>query len=57
LFYGDIGQLLAKGFIGRGGQIIDPTLIPAPHQKILWEERDIINPQALCEPAQRRQKF
>ena len=59
LFDGVTRQLLAKGFIARGGQIIDATLVPAPRQKIHREEREIIEQQALpaqWKPAQRRQK-
>ncbi len=32
LFDGVSAQLLKKGFIARGGQIIDATLVPAPTQ-------------------------
>lgn len=59
LFDGVTAQLLARGFIARGGQIIDATLVPAPRQKIHREEREIIDEQATpaqWRPAKRRQK-
>ena len=33
LFDGASTQLLKKGFIARGGQIIDTSLVPAPKQR------------------------
>jgi len=59
LFEGVSAQLLAKGFIARGGQIVDATLVPAPRQKIHRQEREIIEQQATpadWKPAQCRQK-
>lgn len=38
LFEGVTKQLLRKGFIARGGQMIDATLVPAPQQKISRKE-------------------
>lgn len=52
-------QLLKKGFIARGGQMIDATLVPAPKQKISRKEKAIIEQKATPSdwtPAQRRQK-
>lgn len=52
-------QILKKGFIARGGQMIDATLVPAPKQKISRREKEIIQQQATpsdWKPAQRRQK-
>ena len=59
LFEGVSEQLLKKGFIARGGQMIDATLVPAPKQKISRKEKEIIDQKATpsdWEPAQRRQK-
>ncbi len=39
LFDGVTARLLRFGFIARGGQIIDATLVPAPRQKIGREAR------------------
>ena len=39
LFEGVTKQLLRKGFIARGGQMIDATLVPAPKQKISRKEK------------------
>ena len=52
-------QILKKGFIARGGQMIDATLVPAPKQKINRKEKEIIHQEATpsdWKPAQRRQK-
>ena len=52
-------QLMHKGFIARGGQMIDATLVPAPKQKISRKEKKIIRQDATpadWKPAQRRQK-
>ena len=59
LFEGVTKQLLRKGFIARGGQMIDATLVPAPKQKISRKEKEIIDQRATPSdwtPAQRRQK-
>jgi IS5 family transposase len=59
LFDGVEGQLFSKGFIARGGQIIDATLVPAPKQQVSREERDLIKQGAMpadWKPAKRRQK-
>ena len=42
LFDGVSAQLLKKGFIARGGQIIDATLVPAPKQHTSRGEKDLI---------------
>lgn len=39
LFQGVDMQLNARGYIARGGQAIDATLVPAPRQRISKEER------------------
>lgn len=52
-------QLRKKGFIARGGQIIDATLVPAPRQHLSKEEKEIIDQgatPAAWSPAKRRQK-
>lgn len=52
-------QLLRKGFIARGGQIIDATLVAAPKQHISRNEKELIKQGATpigWKPAQRRQK-
>jgi IS5 family transposase len=59
LFEGVSRQLLKKGFIARGGQMIDATLVPAPKQKISRKDKEIIDQRATpadWEPVQRRQK-
>lgn len=59
LFEAVSDQILKKGFIARGGQMIDATLVPAPKQKISRKEKEIIQQQATpsdWKPAQRRQK-
>jgi IS5 family transposase len=59
LFEGVSEQLLKKGFIARGGQMINATLVPAPKQKISRKEKEIIDQKATPSdwaPAQRRQK-
>jgi IS5 family transposase len=59
LFDGMNGQLLAKGFIARGGQIIDATLVPAPKQHMSKEEKELVGQDAMpadWSPAKRRQK-
>jgi len=52
-------QLLKKGFIARGGQIIDATLVPAPKQHTSRGEKALIEQGAMpagWKPAKRRQK-
>lgn len=59
LFDGVTRQLLRKGFIARGGQIIDATLVPAPKQHIGREEKELTEQDAMpadWKPAKRRQK-
>lgn len=59
LFEGVEGQLFSKGFIARGGQIIDATLVPAPTQQNRRSERELIKQGAMpadWKPAKRRQK-
>jgi IS5 family transposase len=59
LFDGVSAQLLKKGFIARGGQIVDATLVPAPKQQITRGEKDLIKQDAMpaeWKPAKRRQK-
>ena len=43
LFDGVSAQLLKKGFIARGGQIIDATLVPAPKQHNSRGEKALID--------------
>lgn len=47
LFEGVTAQLLRQGFIARGGQIIDATLVPAPKQHLKKEEKAITDQQAM----------
>ena len=59
LFDGVSAQLLKKGFIARGGQIIDATLVPAPTQHTRRGEKELIGQGAMpagWKPAKRRQK-
>ena len=52
-------QLLGQGYLARGGQIIDATLVPAPKQHVTRQERALIDEKATpadWEPAKRRQK-
>jgi len=59
LFDGVTAQLLKKGFIARGGQIIDATLVPAPKQHNSKEEKESIEQGVMpadWKPAKRRQK-
>ena len=59
LFEGVSAQLLQKGFIARGGQIIDATLVPAPQQHNRRGEKERIEQGAMpadWKPAKRRQK-
>lgn len=59
LFNGVTEQLLRKGFIARGDQMMDATWVPTPKQKISQQERAITDQDATPadgKPAQRRQK-
>lgn len=59
IFDGVTTQLLKKGFIARGGQIIDAPLVPAPKQHIRRGEKERLEQGAMpadWEPAKRRQK-
>lgn len=59
IFDGVSTQLLNKGFIARGGQIIDATLVPAPKQRNSREENKLVKAGAMpadWKPAKRRQK-
>lgn len=59
LFDGVLPQLLKKGFIARGVQIIDASLVPAPRQHNGRGEKDLIEQAAIpadWKPAKRRQK-
>lgn len=52
-------QLAQHGYIARGGQIIDASLVPVPRQHVTAEERELIKEQATpadWKPAERRQK-
>ena len=59
LFDGVSAQLFKKGFIARGGQIIDATLVPAPKQHNRRSDKELLDQKALpadWKPAKRRQK-
>lgn len=59
IFDGVSAQLLKKGFIARGGQIIDATLVPAPRQRNGRGDRELIGQDAMpadWSAAKRRQK-
>jgi IS5 family transposase len=59
IFDGVSAQLLKKGFIARGGQIIDATLVPAPRQHNSRGDKELIEQGAMpadWKPAKRRQK-
>lgn len=59
LFDGVSTQLLEQGFIARGGQIIDATLVPVPKQRNRRDENKLIKEGAIpadWKPAKRRQK-
>lgn len=59
IFDGVTSQLLKKGFIARGGQIIDATLVPAPKQHFTKDDKAMLKEEALpadWKPAKRRQK-
>lgn len=53
------GQLPRQGYIARGGQIIDASLIPAPKQHFSKDDKEQIKERAMpadWKPAKRRQK-
>lgn len=59
LFDGVGRQLLKQGYIARGGQIIDATLIPAPKQHFTKEDKEQLKQDAMpadWNPAKRRRK-
>ncbi len=59
IFDGVTTQLLKKGFIARGGQIIDATLVPAPKQHFTKGDKETLKEDAMpadWSPAKRRQK-
>ncbi len=59
LFDGVSAQLLKQGYIARGGQIIDATLVPAPKQHNSRGEKELLDQgatPAAWKPAKRRQK-
>src|SRR5438045_5558757 len=52
-------QLAKHGYIARGGQMIDASIVPAPKQSIGKEEKEIVREGAMpieWKPAKRRQK-
>lgn len=52
-------QILQYGYMARGGQIIDATLVPAPKQHFSREDKEQIKEKAMpadWSPAKRRQK-
>lgn len=52
-------QLAKHGYIARGGQMIDASIVPAPKQSISKEEKEIVREGATpikWKPAKRRQK-
>lgn len=59
IFDGVSAQLLKKGFIARGGQIIDATLVPAPRQHFTRDDKEPLKENAMpadWSAAKRRQK-
>jgi hypothetical protein len=59
IFDGVGTQLLKKGFIARGGQIIDAALVPAPKQHFTKDDHEMLKEGAMptdWSPAKRRQK-
>jgi len=59
IFDGVATQLLKKGFLARGGQIVDATLVPAPKQHFTKEDKEQVKQGAMpadWSPAKRRQK-
>lgn len=52
-------QLARHGYIARGGQIVDASLVPVPRQHVTQEERELIKEQAMpldWKPVERRQR-
>ena len=52
-------QLAQHGYIARGGQMVDASLVPVPRQHVTEKERALLKEQAMpmeWKPAQRRQK-
>ena len=52
-------QILQHGYVARGGQIIDATLVPAPKQHFSRDDKEQIKENAMSadwSPAKRRQK-
>lgn len=47
IFDGVTTQLLKKGFIARGGQIIDATLVPAPRQHFTKDDKEQLEEDAM----------
>jgi transposase, IS5 family len=59
IFDGVSAQLLKKGFIARGGQMVDATLVPAPRQHFTKEDKQQLKQDAMpadWSPPKRRQK-
>lgn len=59
LFDGVSQQLLSQGYIARGGQIIDASLVPAPKQHFSKNDKERLEEGAMpvdWKPAKRRQK-
>lgn len=59
IFDGVTTPLLKKGFIARGGQIVDATLVPAPRQHFTKSDKEQLKQDAMpvdWSPAKRRQK-
>ena len=59
IFDGVATQLLRKGFMARGGQIVDATLVPAPKQHLTKSDKEMLKADAMpadWSPAKRRQK-
>lgn len=59
LFDGVTTQLLKKGYIARGGQIVDATLVPAPKQHFTKDDKEQLKQDAMpahWKSAKRRQK-
>jgi IS5 family transposase len=52
-------QLQQQGYIARGGQMVDASIVPAPRQSLSKDEKDIIQQEAMpvqWSPSKRRQK-
>ena len=47
IFDGVSAQLLKKGFIARGGQIVDATLVPAPKQHFTKGDKEQLKEDAM----------